>query len=334
MLEPNPEIKIQPPRLIPSLVEGFNAIASHIYVIIFPAVLDLLLWFGPLVRIKNLLLPVLLNATEISAPAYGADSETFIKTSKEMWTALLSQFNLLYSVRTFPVGIPSLMVSKGAASNPLGPAQVIEMQSPGTAFWMIMAFIILGLILGCVYFALIAGVTTPSSSPLKFSQLAAEILQCLLLSFMLIFAIIILSVPAICLISSIALFLPALGSLPLLLLSLILVWALLPLVFSPHGIFASRFKATASIANSFRLVRSSMNMTGMFFIILIFLGYGLDALWSTPATNSWMLLVGILGHAFISSGLIAASFAFYNRSMVWLQTVVREINAGKPKIIS
>ncbi len=183
-------------------------------------------------------------------------------------------------------------------------------------------------------FAIIARITDPSSKPLKVSQMAGEIIQCVLLSVILVFVLFILSVPAICLVSSLALFLPALGSLPLLVLSLILVWALLPIVFSPHGIFANRFKAGASIANSFRLVRSSMNGTGMLFIVLILLGYGLDTLWSTPAPDSWMLLVGIVGHGFISSGLIAASFAFYNKGMVWLQAVVREINAGKPKIIS
>jgi hypothetical protein len=334
MLETTPEIKAQPPRLIPSLIEGFNAIASHIYVIIFPVVLDLLLWFGPLIRIKNLLLPVILNATEISAPAYGADSQSFIKTSKEMWTTILSQFNMLSSLRTFPVGIPSLLVSKGVTRNPLGQVQIIELQSAENAFWMLLGLIVFGLVLGCIYFAIIARITDPSSKPLKVSQMAGEIIQCVLLSIILVFVLFILSVPAICLVSSLALFLPALGSLPLLVLSLILVWALLPIVFSPHGIFANRFKAGASIANSFRLVRSSMNGTGMLFIVLILLGYGLDILWSTPTPDSWMLMVGIVGHGFISSGLIAASFAFYNKGMVWLQAVVREINAGKPKIIA
>jgi hypothetical protein len=77
-----------------------------------------------------------------------------------------------------------------------------------------------------------------------------------------------------------------------------------------------------------------MNATGIFFIMLILLNYGLDALWSTPPIDSWMLLVGILGHGFISSGLIASSFAFYNRGMKWVQAVIREMNAEKPKILS
>lgn len=334
MFEPVSETKIEPPRLIPALTEGFNAVASHIYVILFPVLLDLLLWFGPLIRVKNILLPAMLNASQISAQAYGEDSGVFLDAAKQMWTTLLEQFNILYSMRTYPVGVPSLLINKGVLNNPLGSLQVIELQTADAALLFMLGLSLLGVVLGSLYFSLIAGVTGPSAKRLTMAQLAGQTLQCMLLSFILLCSLLVLSIPAVCLVSSLAFLLPSLGSMPLLLLGFILVWALLPVAFSPHGIFADQFKASAAIANSFRLVRASMNGTGMLFIILLLLGYGLDALWSTPAANSWMLLVGIVGHAFISSGLIAASFAFYNKGMKWLQAVVREINAGKPKIFS
>ena len=46
MLAPKVEEKVSPPRIIPSLVEGFNAVAGRIYLIIFPILIDLILWFG------------------------------------------------------------------------------------------------------------------------------------------------------------------------------------------------------------------------------------------------------------------------------------------------
>ena len=131
-----------------------------------------------------------------------------------------------------------------------------------------------------------------------------------------------------------ALFLPSLGYLPFMVFGLILVWVMLPLAFSPQGIFADRLKATTSIANSVRLVRSLMSSVGLFMIILIMIDYGLDYLWTTPENGSWMLLIGILGHAFISSGLIASSFVYYKKGMNWLHTVVQEMNAGNRKLIS
>ncbi len=334
MFDTTLEQKIEPPKLIPSLVEGFHTIANHIYIILFPILYDLLLWFGPMIRIKKLLLPAVLEASEISASAYGPESEVLIESSKAIWTALLSQLNLLYGLRTYPVGIPSLLLSKGIGENPIGAVNIIEMQSIGATFWIFLGLAVAGVILGSLYFALIAGAVDENGISWNVNSLFKQIMQTIILALILIAGLIILSIPTICLISSIVLFLPSLGELPIMLFGFVLVWMLLPLAFSPHGIFSSQFKATTSIANSIKLVRSLMSITGLFFISLILLGYGLDVLWSTPKADSWMLLVGIIGHAFISSALIAASFSFYKKGLRWLQARLQAMNAGKQKFFS
>ena len=326
--------KIEPPKLIPSIVEGFNAIANNIYIILFPVLFDILLWFGPMIRIKDLLLPLVVEATEASSSAYGQDGQMILETSKEMWTSLLERFNLFYGLRTYPVGVPSLLLSKEIFNNPFGAVSIIEIQSSNIAFWIIAGLSILGVILGCLYYALIANVTIDSDKPLKLANLLKQTGQILILSLILVAALFVLSIPVICLTSSLVLFMPSLGEIPVMLFGFTLVWILLPLVFSPHGIFAGQLKATTSIVNSIRLVRSLMSITGLFFILIILLGYGLDILWSTPEASDWMLLVGIIGHAFISSGLIAASFNFYNDGLRWLQTSLQAMNTGKPKNIS
>jgi len=328
------EPKVLPPKLIPSLVEGFNAIANHIYIIIFPILLDLLLWFGPFVRIKDLVLPTLLNASDLSAPAYGQDSQTFVQTAKDMWTLLLGQFNMLYNLRSYPIGIPSLLSFKGVQQNPLGGLPIIELQSFNSAFWLLVGFSFIGLIIGSLYFALIAAVTNTGDWKSALKQIPAQIVQCLVLSLILFIALMFLSIPAICLISSMLVFLPSLGSLPLVVFGMMLIWVLLPMVFSPHGIFANQYKATTAIANSIKLVRPLISIVGLFFTMLIMLSYGLDFLWSTPNPESWMLLVGIFGHAFVSSSLIASSFVFYNNGMKWLQVIIPDVNAGKQKELS
>jgi hypothetical protein len=328
------EQKIQPPKLIPSLVEGFNAIANHIYIILFPILFDLVLWFGPMIRIKDLLLPAILNASDLSAASYGQEGKSMLETTRHMWTELLNQFNLFYSLRTYPVGVPSLLIGRPVDGNPLGKTPILEMQSSNNALWIILGLTAAGVILGSLYFSLIAGATKASGTAFNFSQFGNQMLQTFALSLILIAALMILAIPGVCLISSLVLFLPSLGDLPILLFGFVMVWVLLPLAFSPHGIFASQLKATTSIANSIKLVRALMSITGLFFIILILLGYGLDILWATPKANSWMLLVGIIGHAFISSGLIAASFSFYKNGVQWLQAILREMTTSKQKIIS
>ena len=331
MLNTDLQAKIRPPRLIPSLVEGFNTIASQIYLIFFPVAVDLLLWFGPLVRVKNLLMPMMARAAELSGAAYGEQGSEIIKNSNELWTALLEGFNLLFGLRTYPIGIPSLMISQGTQRNPVGALRIIEIGSFNSAVLLILILSIAGNIFGSLYFALVAHAASKESEPLNFTRLFQFTGQSIVLSLLLVLVLIVLGLPAICLMSSLVLFLPALGTLPFMVLGLLLVWVMLPLAFSPHGIFLSGMKASHSIVTSIKLVRTLMSGAGMFFIMVILLGYGLDALWSTPGVESWMMLIGIFGHGFISSGLLASTFVFYRDGVKWLTEILREKQTAPQK---
>jgi hypothetical protein len=67
------------------------------------------------------------------------------------------------------------------------------------------------------------------------------------------------------------------------------------------------------------------------FVLTVFLiGVGLNFLWSIPASDSWLALVGILGHAFITTALLASSFVYYHDMTVWLQTVLERMRARIP----
>jgi hypothetical protein len=50
-----------------------------------------------------------------------------------------------------------------------------------------------------------------------------------------------------------------------------------------------------------------------------------ELLWRVPPSNTWMKLVGIFGHAFISTMLLSASFAYYRNINAWLQVVLEQI---------
>jgi hypothetical protein len=323
MLAPEIEEKKSPPRVIPSLVEGFNAIASRVYLILFPVLIDLFLWFGPLVRIKNLLLPPLLRATDLSTGAYGEGAEAIIESTKQLWTALLEKLNLVFALRTYPVGIPSLMVGQDSALNPFGSPRVLEMNSSRGALLFIVLMSVAGIFLGSLYFSLVARSTDNRISPLDFHVFLKMTGQSAVLSLLLVLLILIIGLPAMCFISSIIIFLPSLGMVPFMVFGLLLIWVLLPLAFTPHGIFLGEMKTPKSIMTSVRFVRASMSGTGIFFILVILIGYGMNLLWSTPDSQSWMMLIGILGHGFISSGLLAASFVFYRDGLSWLSEIIR-----------
>lgn len=58
-------------------------------------------------------------------------------------------------------------------------------------------------------------------------------------------------------------------------------------------------------------------------LTVLFVSRIMDMLWRTAPETSWMALVGIFGHAFINTSLIAASFVYYLSGMRWMEHQVQ-----------
>ncbi|HZU87123.1 MAG TPA: hypothetical protein VFF78_06545, partial [Anaerolineaceae bacterium] len=102
-------------------------------------------------------------------------------------------------------------------------------------------------------------------------------------------------------------------------------WLILPLYFCAHGIFIYQQTAIGSIVTSRRVVRAFLPGVTLFIMANLFLTYGLNLLWLSAPANSWMSFVGIAGHAFISSSLLAASFIYYRLGIQWLQEYMQKV---------
>jgi len=75
---------------------------------------------------------------------------------------------------------------------------------------------------------------------------------------------------------------------------------------------------------SIHVVRVSMGKTAWFLLSSVILIQGLNYLWQTPPTDNWFLLVGIFGHAFIVSAIIAASFHYFIDATKFSQTLLSQ----------
>jgi hypothetical protein len=64
--------------------------------------------------------------------------------------------------------------------------------------------------------------------------------------------------------------------------------------------------------------------TALFFLIILLVSEVLDILWSTPKDDSWLILVGIAGHALVTTGMLAASFVYYRDADRWVDWVQRQ----------
>jgi len=317
-----------PPRLFSTLGKGFNIVANHIQLILIPVVIDPVLWLGPKLRVRQLLLPTLNDFINTSLAIVPADMKEFFTSSQSLWQGLLDQFNLFTTVRTIPVGVPSLMARLSPITSPLKGSLVLESPSSSAAVAVLGAMLLLGFALGTLYFDSLNRYSAPVVEKLDWKRLGNEFVQSVALFVILILLAILVSMPLMLITSVLTLLSPGIGQIVLLLGAFIIIWMLVPLVFAPHGIFVQRYKAFYSLTYSLRLVRAFLPGTGMFVMVSALISESLNMLWQLPESANWLTLVGIGGHAFVVTGLIAATFVYYREGIGWMQYNMQRFDAA------
>ena len=319
-----------PPGVVGSLKAGFDAIASNLSVILLPLALDLLLWLGPRLHIDRLFQPIF---EEMSSYArYGGIPATDLNTLQENSTLILKQlqqYNLLTALRTFPIGVFSLMSGKITDQTPFGPPSVIHVDSLLMLLGWIALLTLAGWISGGLFFRWVSMVVSDPTQTVGF-QFGNSIIQTILLSMLYIMLAIMIGIPVVIVFALVVAASPVLAQGLLLVLGLLSMWLVVPAFFTPHGIFVRRQNAFSSIYTSLRMARFTLPTSSLFVLSVLLIAYGLNFLWNIPSPASWMALVGIAGHAFITTSLLAASFIYYRDMQAWLQTVLDRLKANIP----
>ncbi|MBA4384426.1 MAG: hypothetical protein C0410_06795 [Anaerolinea sp.] len=308
-----------PPKLFPTLIKGFNTIANHWYLILFPIVMDVLLWLGPKIKVKTLLTPLINSMTENVLKISPPEMQETAQAYQTLWDQIINQFNLTSMVRTFPIGVPSIIARQSPLISPLGPGYSYELPSVNWIFIALGILLLVGFLLGSIYFFLVSQVTAVEKSKLGLKEVFSAYMQSLVMFCLMIILLVLISVPLLLLLSILSLINLGIGQFFMLVAGFMLLWLLMPLVFSPHGVFVLKQKALPSMLISVRLVRLFLPGTGLFVMTSILISEGLNMLWTLPDSNSWMTIIGIGGHAFIITGLLAASFIYYREGLKWMQ---------------
>jgi hypothetical protein len=319
------EVLPPPPGVISSLKAGFDAVSMHLTAILLPLGLDLLLWFGPRLSVKQYYESVL--------PRLVQDWKTIGFSAAQIQTAMegykaqvtnLDSLNLLALLRTFPIGIASLLSGPSPAATPLGQPQVMQVGPLVNIFGIFMLVTLVGWLGGALYFRSVAALVMPDGYSIQIRALMQSILLSLLASVVML----VIGVPVFIIIYILNAISPVAGQGLLLLLGFLSIWLVVPLFFAGHGIFMRSQNVLASVWSGFRLARFSLPNSSLFVLSVLFIGMGLNYLWSIPSSNSWMLLIGIAGHAFITTALLAASFIYYRDTTAWLQALFERLQAG------
>lgn len=320
-----------PPGVVGSLRAGFDAIATNLSVVLLPLALDLLLWLGPRLRVDRILLSAFEEVSEIArlmglASANPDTSQEFSALVLEQ----LQQFNLLSALRTFPIGVFSLMSGSMPDKTPLGMPPAIHVESEFTGLLWIALLTLIGWLLGGLFFYSVSRVVVDPSQQTE-NRVGQAVVQTMVLSILYFMLVIVLGTPLLVGLYVVIVISPLLAQGLLLVLGLLSMWLIVPMFFTPHGIFMRHHNAFVSIYNSLRMARFTLPTSSFFVLSVLLIAYGLNFLWNIPSPDSWMALVGIAGHAFITTSLLAASFIYYRDMQAWLQDVLDRLKENLPK---
>jgi hypothetical protein len=335
VMEQNETIrKLLPPRVIDAITSGVNKIEKRPYLLLFPILLDLFFWLGPNLSITEPVTRLYSQfLTEVQQVYASYDIPTVeiqaLTDLQSPLTEYLTGYDLISVAKTFPIGIPGLLANVDTSLSPLGPSQTIALTNFSTILLALILLAFIGVVLGTLYFHLAASAMqqTANSSKNLFQQFTNS----------LIYSILLLSIASAGVLASIfiatffAIIVPLLGQFVMVLLMMTVFLLLLPALYAFIPIFLYEQSFYQAIMTSYKVVglhmRYKLNAEQTiiisprvltFSMSILILYQGMNILWlRLPAIDSWWMLVGIVGHAFISTLVLVSCFDFFQKMCDW-----------------
>lgn len=305
--------------IIASLVAGFETVNRQLWLILPPMLLDLFLWLGPQLSIK----PMVDNiARDLQNMALSAPPGSFIAQSAQNWqqfTTVSESLNLFWALSTAPLGVPSMMAwrtSETGASHWLG---VMGVANPLLNLILLVALSVVGLFAGAIYFECVAQAVRDGRFDLIALLRRVGLVWVYLIGFA-IFALIVtavLGVPAFALSMLLAALNSVLGSAALALTFSFVFWVLVFGLFTPHAITLGQRGLFPALWESLSLVRRHLGPTTGMVATVLLLYVGLGLVWTLAPADSWMNLIGVVGHAVVATALVATTFVYYQDRTRW-----------------
>lgn len=301
------------PGVFATLAAGFDLTAKHLWLLILPILLDVFYWLGPRLSYQKLIERVV---------TFWLEQPEFAEIAEIMqFTTLLRDIaprTNLFTMLTVPlVGVPALMTGGAPETTPIIPG-VQQIEDWGAWLGLFLVFLVVGLLLTAVYFTTITYALKTQNGDeilIGFNAWAQRVgkywLRLMGLAFVFILNLFIIYIPLVLVATIFYIISPALGSLVVLAGPFLAMWIILFISFAPFGIVMNGRSVWRSMVESFRLVQTYLVPTLTLFLMIFLIGTLLDWLLILVENGTWLALLNILGHAFISTALVAAMFIFY-----------------------
>jgi hypothetical protein len=310
------------PGIFPTLKAGFELTSKHWWLVLLPALLDSFYWLGPRLSPRILV--------EKTVEMMGTQT-AFGQLNRELINA--AQQTNLFTTLTVPLfGVPTLMklVPEDA---PLSP-QVVEVQSFATWFWLFLVFNLVGILLTALYFSLVAqAVKQRRYGRMAFGHFVRQVMrtwgQLVILGLVLLLAALFIFLPLLLVGGFLSLLNGRIFFLVVLIGMMLIFWIAIFLGFTPHGLTLNGRTLPQALFESVQLVRLNYVSTMILLLAITGISTVMDRLLLYADDGSWLTLSSILGHAFISTGLVAATYVFYQDRVAIHLIIQRQTLSGE-----
>jgi hypothetical protein len=299
------------PGLGETLKLGFEITTRRMWLLVLPIVVDVFFWLGPRLSLGDLA-QEWITWWQAQLDVLGS-AETAALIQPDLFDQMVeiaTRYNLVSQLSVPFLGIPTLMGGIVPEQTPLTP-QVTQLASVSSLFNFLLVISVLGLIVSGVYYGLIAFAISDDDWRGFGRKLPKQIVRLIGLAFTLLMLVLILYIPVSLVGAVLALISPALFSVAVLVTIVAIFWLLLFLGFTLPGLFIDNGPILKSIRNSVRFVRFNMNTALPLLILIYIINSVMSLIWLSADNGSWLTLVSIFGHAFVSTALVVATFIFY-----------------------
>jgi hypothetical protein len=289
------------PSIWATIAAGFDVTAKHFWLILIPVLLDVFLWLGPRLSLRLL----------IARMAEFWQQETAVTgLNVDLLLELAPRTNLFTSLSLPILGVPALMVGLTPEKTPLATTW-IELDSAAGMVLLFILFTILGLVLTAVYMTLTSAVIRQQPLRQAFKRLGINWLKLVGLILLLFIFAVIVYFPVVIIGMIAALISEALASIIILMGPVLVLWLAVYLFFTPHGIFVNGRSLLRAMLESLQMMRLHLLPSITLLLTILLIGRTVDWLLLLADDGSWLTGFSLIGHAFVSTALLAATFIFY-----------------------
>jgi hypothetical protein len=321
----------RPLGVLGCLMAGFETLGHNWWLLALPALLDLFLWLGPQLSIAPLMQEII--AFIKIQPIPDAEAAHQLAPLLQLLEQIGEQFNLFSLLDALPLlSPPSLLVQHAPGiTSPFGQRAVISVTNVLLLSGWGVVLIPCGLLLGFVYLNSLAHsvqtlhpneqATSDSADPSEAAEpprhklsgcnVALKLIRIFLFTAGLMAAGLVIVPVWLAVLATAA----AVAEILLMVtwgLSLgIASFVILHLTFVIHGVLLGERGLLRAILESIALTRANFAAAARLVVATLLTYQGLGYIWSLPAGDSWLLLIGILGNSCIATALTTGTFVFY-----------------------